>query len=78
MAFRYELTDGQIMERIKSMPRRKAAALRPGQKVLIWYDPADPEEILIYGRREGLSDAAFLVAGCLFILAGAGLAALGG
>jgi hypothetical protein len=78
MLFRYELTDGRVVERVSSMPSQKAAALHPGQKVLVWYDPADPEDILVYGRKEWPVEAAFIVVGSLFILAGAGLAALGG
>lgn len=77
MSFRYELADGSVMERIRSLPAGKIAALRPGQKVLIWYDPADPEEILVFGRREGVLDAAFLVTGVLVILAAASIAAFG-
>jgi hypothetical protein len=77
MSFRYELSDGRVVERISSMPARKAAALRPGQKVLIWYDQEEPDDILVYGRREGFLDVAFVVTGTVLVLAGAGLAALG-
>lgn len=75
MSLEYELTDGRVIERVSSLPVRKAAALHQGQKVLIWYDPADPEDILVYGRKEGLLESAFVVTGLLFVLVGAGLAA---
>jgi len=57
-------------------PVRKSAALAPGQKVLLWYDPADRQDVLVYGREGRLADWAFLAAGILFILAGAAIAAL--
>jgi hypothetical protein len=78
VSLRYELADGRVLERIRSLPARKAVALRPGQKVLIWYDPAEPEDILVYGRREGLADATFIVVGALLVLAATGLGAFGG
>jgi hypothetical protein len=37
---RYTLTDGRVIERICPAAARKAASLGPGQKVLVWYDPA--------------------------------------
>jgi hypothetical protein len=77
MSLQYQLPDGRVMERMSSLPASKAAARRPRQKVLIWYDPKEPDDILVYGRREGTLDVAFLVAGTLLILAGIGMAAFG-
>jgi hypothetical protein len=71
----YTLADGRVLERPAPATAKRAAPLRPGQKVLIWYDPADPTDILVYGREGRISDTAFLTAGALFILAGAGIAA---
>jgi hypothetical protein len=71
----YELADGRVEERIEPQPGRRAAALRPGQRVLLWYDPDDPRNILVYGREGRLADAAFVVAGVLFMMTGAGIAA---
>ena len=51
--------------------------LRPGEPVLIWYDPRDPEDVLIYGRWGRISDRAFVTAGTLLILVGAAIAAFG-
>jgi hypothetical protein len=46
-----------------------------GQPVAVWYNPEDPDEILVYGRDTRLSDRALVIAGVLFILIGVGLAA---
>jgi hypothetical protein len=35
--------------------------------VLIWYDPTDPDDILIYGRWGHAADRAFLAAGTLLV-----------
>jgi hypothetical protein len=72
----YALADGRVMERLFPQPARRAAALQPGQKVLVWYDAADPQDVLVYGRDGRLADRAFVAAGMLLILAGAGIAAL--
>ena len=71
----YQLADGRVTELSLPAPVRKSAALAPGQKVLLWYDPADPQDVLVYGREGRLADRAFLAAGILFILAGAAIAA---
>jgi hypothetical protein len=72
----YALPDGQVIERLSPPPARRAASLQPGQNVLLWYDPADPQDVLVYGREGRLADRAFVAAGMLLILAGAGIAAL--
>jgi Protein of unknown function (DUF3592) len=73
----YTLTDGRVVERTIPGPARKARSLRPGQKVLIWYDPEDPEDALVYGREGRAVDLAFICAGVLLIVVGAGIAAVG-
>jgi uncharacterized protein DUF3592/Mu transposase-like protein len=70
---RYTLTDGRVIERISPAAARKAAP-RPGQKLLVWYDPEDPQDILVYGREGRFIDRAFLTAGLIFVLIGAGIA----
>lgn len=56
----------------------QAAQRRPGHQVLVRYDPADPQDVLVYGRGKGrLIDSAFVACGTLFILLGTGLAAAG-
>jgi hypothetical protein len=70
----YALADGQVMERISPRPARKAAVLRPGQRVLVWYDPADPQDVLVYGREGRIANWLFVAAGVLSFLIGAGLA----
>ena len=73
----YTLADGRVVERVSPGSARKAAVLRPGQKVLVWYDPDDPQDVLVYGREGRAADLAFVIAGALFIMLGAGIAAVG-
>jgi hypothetical protein len=70
----YTLTDGRILER-PARPRR-ASPLAPGQKVLVWYDPHDPAEVLVYGRDGRTSDLVFISIGLAFLLIGAVIAIL--
>lgn len=46
-------------------------ALLPGKRVLIWYDPADPEDVLVYGRQRRLPGVALLLTGAVFVTIGA-------
>jgi hypothetical protein len=71
----YTLTDGRVVERVSPGPLRKSAALRPGQKVLVWYNPDDPQDVLVYGREGRLGNRAFVAAGLLFMLIGTWMAA---
>jgi hypothetical protein len=64
-----------VVERIT--PPRRSAPLRPGEKVLIWYDPEDPGDVLVYGRHGQAGNRAFVIAGALIILIGAVLTGLG-
>jgi hypothetical protein len=72
----YTLADGRILEHLAPAPTRRSASLQPGQKVLIWYDPGDPADILVYGRWGRSADRAFVAVGALFIVVGAGLTTL--
>ncbi len=65
----YRLPDGAVME-------RPASRLAPGGTVLVWYDPADPGDILVPGR-DGRLNAVFLAVGILFILGGAVIGGFG-
>src|SRR5215510_6372303 len=69
----YTLADGRVVERVSPGSARKAAVLRPGQKVLVWYDPDDPQDVLVYGREGRAADLAFVIAGALFIVLGVGI-----
>jgi Protein of unknown function (DUF3592)/Mu transposase, C-terminal len=73
----YTLADGRVVERPSPGSARKAAMLRPGQKVLVWYDPEDPQDVLVYGREGRAVDLAFVIAGALFIMLGVGIVTLG-
>jgi Protein of unknown function (DUF3592)/Mu transposase, C-terminal len=74
LLLQYTLADGHVMEHIVPGRARKAGRLRPGEKVLIWYDPQDPDDILVYGHEGRTADLAFIVTGLLLILAGGGMA----
>jgi hypothetical protein len=71
----YRLADGRVLERSARARAANKVPLRPGEPVLIWYDPADPDDILIYGRWGRGADRAFLAAGTLLVLTGVALAA---
>jgi hypothetical protein len=73
----YTLADGRVVERISPGSAKKAAMLRQGEKVLVWYDPEDPQDVLVYGREGKAADLAFVIAGAVFIVLGVGLVALG-
>ena len=73
----YTLADGRVIERIGPAPRRRPGIPRPGDKVLIWYDPADPDDVLVYGHWGRTSDRVFLTIGLLLIAAGTAIAAAG-
>lgn len=49
----YTLTDGRVIKRIARSQSTKGIPLLPGQKVLVWYDPHDPGDVLVYGRWGG-------------------------
>ena len=42
--------------------------------MLVCYGPEDPRDILRYGREGRFADRAFLTAGLIFVLIGAGMA----
>ena len=73
----YTLADGRVVERPGPAPRRWPAPPRPGDKVLIWYDPADPDDVLVYGHWGRTSDRVFLSIGLLLIVVGTVIAAAG-
>ncbi len=70
----YPLTDGRVIERLCPQPLRKAAGPKAGQKVLVWYDPADPADVLVNGWDGRYSDRVLLLAGLCFIVFGMALA----
>ena len=72
----YPLADGRVIERLCPRPLRRSAAPAAGQKVPIWYDPADPTDVLVNGWDGRYSDRMLLGAGLFFLLLG--LAALFG
>jgi hypothetical protein len=74
---RYTLTDGRVVEQASPRPARKSASLHPGQKVLVWYNPQDPLDVVVYGQEGRLADRAFVVVGVVFVLLGVAIAVSG-
>ena len=85
LLLQYALADGRLVERPagraldrrpggRAAAGRKPAPAEPGRTVLIWYDPADPDDVLVYGRWGRTADRAFLAIGLLFILLGTAVA----
>jgi hypothetical protein len=73
----YALADGQVMERYSPQRAGKSAALSAGERVLVWYDPDEPTEVLVYGRDGSVADLGFVLAGMAFVLLGTAIAAFG-
>jgi hypothetical protein len=69
----YSLADGRVLER-PAPPRRGTL---PGTKVLIWYDPAAPDDVLVFGRSAINSDVVFIGIGVALLLIGAAFAGIG-
>jgi hypothetical protein len=70
----YPLADGRVIEQLCPRPVRKAASPAIGQRVRVWYDPADPTDVLVNGWDGRYSDLAFLAVGVFFIVFGLGMA----
>jgi uncharacterized protein DUF3592 len=68
VALQYTLSDGRVLEKYSA---ERTAALLPGERVLIWYDPADPQDVLVRGREGRTSDLVFVIAGAALLAAGA-------
>ena len=69
--------DGRIIEQAFPEPR-KAAALQPGRKVLVWYGPGRSVRCPGLWPQQGtLADALFIAAGTGLIIAGAAIAGFG-
>jgi uncharacterized protein DUF3592 len=73
----YTLADGRMVERPGPVLGRKRRSPQPGDRVLIWYDPDDPDDVLVYGRWGRAGDRIFLTFGLLLIAAGLAIAAAG-
>ncbi len=67
-ALQYRLPDGRTIEKLGA---GKAAALLPGERVLIWYDPADPLDMLVRGHDGRAPDLVLVIAGAALVAAGA-------
>lgn len=71
----FRLDDGRVVGLPCARPGRRSSALIPGEKVLVWYDPADPGDVLVSGSRDGRrSDAVFVLAGVVLLTVGLAVA----
>ena len=77
VSVQFALQDGRVIERSQGRLARRTAPLRPGDRVLVWYDPADPSDVVVYGSDGRWSDRAFLVGGALLLAVGIVLAGVG-
>jgi Protein of unknown function (DUF3592) len=68
MMLRYTLPDGRELVKFTAA---RTGSLRPGQGVLIWYDPDDPADVLVYRREGRASNLVFLLVGLVFVAIGA-------
>ena len=67
VALRYTLPDGRVVE---NAAVRRTGTLLAGERVLIWYDPADPADAVIQGREGRTTDLVFAVIGAVLVVAG--------
>ena len=77
VSIQFALEDGRVIERGHGPQGRRPARLRPGDRVLVWYDPADPTDVVVYGSDGRWSDRAFLVSGVVLFAVGVVLAGFG-
>lgn len=71
---RYAMPDGACLEHATRQPLRRSRAFLPGQEVLVWYDPSDPRESLVFGGDGRTSDRVLLTVGLVVLAAGVVLA----
>jgi hypothetical protein len=74
VVIQYAVEDGRLFERLTLARAGRKAALEAGEKVLVWYDPEDPDDVLVYGRWGRGIDRALVAAGTLFVLMGGWIA----
>jgi hypothetical protein len=70
----FPLADGRVIERLCPRPFLKAASPAVGQTVPVWYDPADPTDVLVNGWDGRFGNRAFLALGLCFIVFGMAIA----
>jgi Protein of unknown function (DUF3592)/Mu transposase, C-terminal len=70
VSVQFALDDGRVIERAHGQQKRRSAALRPGERVLVWYDPADAGDVLVYGSDSRWSDRVFMALGVLLLAVG--------
>jgi hypothetical protein len=73
VALQYRLADGRVLEKPVPGP---PGALTPGRSVLVWYDPRDPTDVLVYGREGRGLNLGFAAVGASFVALGLAITVL--
>jgi hypothetical protein len=71
----YAVADGRVIERICPAAAPKVPRPVPGERVLVRYDPADPEDAVVFRREGQIANSAFAATGVTFVLIGVAIAA---
>jgi hypothetical protein len=72
----FALEDGRVIESGHGRVARRSAP-GPGDRVRVWYDQADPTDVLVDGSEGRWSDRVFLIAGAVSLIFGVVLAGVG-
>jgi hypothetical protein len=72
----FALPDGRWIEQVSRTSVRKSAGLEPGQRVLVWYDPASPQDVVVAAGGLRARDRAFFAAAMILVAIGTAVAAL--
>jgi len=74
VALRFSLADGRIVEHV--LPHSAKSQTHEQGRVLIWYDPGNPADVLVYGHPGRRGNAFFLALGCVTLVGGLVIASL--
>lgn len=64
---RFETSDGRVVEVFSPLPPTRRRPLTEGRKILVYFDPAEPTQVLIHGGRQR-SSATFIALGIVAIV----------
>jgi hypothetical protein len=64
---RFRTSDGRAVEVFSPLPPTRGRPLVEGQKVLVYFDPAEPTQVLLHAGRER-ADIVFIVLGAVAIV----------
>lgn len=64
---RFDTADGRPVEVFSPLPPSRRRPLTEGRKILVYFDPADPTQVVLHGSRDR-ADLAFIGLGAVAIL----------